>query len=215
VGQKVNPVGFRTGVYRDWAARWFASNATYGKQILEDIKIRNLVATKLKHAEISKVEIEKAGDNIRIILHSGRVGVVIGKGGKDIDSLRQMFAKALGKNNVEISVQEVKKPELDAVLVAQSIADQLERRVSYKRAMKRAMAATMRAGAQGTKVSIAGRLNGAEIARTEWLRLGSVPLHTLRADIDYGNVTALTVYGIIGVKVWISRGEYQHEAKQQ
>lgn len=214
MGQKVNPIGFRTGIYRDWSARWFASNSLYGKQILEDIKIRRLIDEKLRHAEISQVEIEKAGDNVRIVLHSGRPGVVIGKGGKEIDALRQMFAKALNKNSVEVSVQEVKKPELDAVLVAKSIADQLERRVSYKRAMKRAMAATMRAGAQGIKVAIAGRLNGAEIARTEWSRLGSIPLHTLRADIDYGEIAAKTMYGMIGVKVWISRGEYQHESKQ-
>lgn len=215
MGQKVNPVGFRTGVYRDWSARWFAPNASYGKNAIEDVKIRRLVDEKLKHAEISQVEIEKAADNVRIILHSGRPGIVIGKGGKEIDELRRTFAKALGKQSVEVSVQEVKKPELDAVLVAKNIADQLERRVSYKRAMKRAMTATMRAGAQGIKVSVAGRLNGAEIARTEWLRLGSIPLHTLRADIDYGEVTAKTMYGIIGVKVWISRGEYQRESKQQ
>ena len=214
MGQKVNPIGFRTGIYRDWSARWFAPSRSYGKQILEDMQIRRLIDEKLRRAEISSVEIEKAGDNVRIILHSGRPGVVIGKGGKEIDELRQLFANKLGKTSVEISVQEVKKPELDAMLVAKNIAEQLERRVSYKRAMKRAVASAMRAGAKGIKVSVAGRLHGAEIARTEWIRLGSVPLHTLRADIDYGATEARTTYGIIGVKVWISRGDYQHERKR-
>lgn len=214
MGQKVNPVGFRTGVYRDWSARWFAPISSYGKKILEDMLIRRLVDEKLKHAEIAKVEIEKAGDSVRIILYSGRPGMVIGKGGKEIDDLRQLFAKKLGKSTVEISVQEIKVPELDATLVAKSIADQLERRVSYKRANKRAIASAMRAGAKGIKVSVGGRLNGAEIARTEWSRLGSIPLHTLRADIDYGEAVANTTYGCIGVKVWISRGDYQFERKR-
>lgn len=214
MGQKVNPVGFRTGVYKDWDARWFAPTHTYGKHLLEDIKIREMVDSYLKHAEIARVEIEKAGDNLRIILHSGRPGVVIGKGGKEIDELRRYFAQKLNKANVEVSVQEVKKPEMNAVLVAKSIADQLVRRVSYKRAMKRATAAAMRAGAQGIKVAVSGRLNGAEIARSEWSRLGSVPLHTLRADIDYGEAEALTTFGLIGVKVWIGKGEYQHASKR-
>ncbi len=210
MGQKVNPVGFRTGIYRDWDARWFAPSHTYGKKLLEDIQIRKMVDSYLKHAEVARVEIEKAGDNLRIILHSGRPGVVIGKGGKEIDELRRHFANRLKKANVEISVQEIKKPELDATLVAKSIADQLVRRVSYRRAMKRAVAAAMRSGAQGIKVAVAGRLNGAEIARSEWTRVGSVPLHTLRADIDYGEAEALTTFGLIGVKVWVSKGEYQH-----
>lgn len=214
MGQKVNPIGFRTGIYRDWTARWFAPIAKYGKAVLEDMHIRQMIEEKLKRAEISKVEIEKAGDNIRIILYSARPGIVIGKGGKEIDDLRRLFAKKLGKTSVEISVQEVKNPELDAQLVAQSIAEQLERRVSYKRAMKRVIASSMRAGAKGIKVSVAGRLNGAEIARTEWTRLGSIPLHTLRSDIDYGETTAKTTFGIIGVKVWISRGDYQLERKK-
>lgn len=214
MGQKVNPLGFRVGIYRDWDARWFAPSHSYGKQILEDIQIRKLLTKHLKHAEIARIEIEKAGDSVRIILHSGRPGVVIGKKGQEIDELRNVIAKRLHKANVEISVQEVKKPELDAVLVAQSIADQLERRVSYKRAMKRAMTTAMRSGARGIKVSIAGRLNGAEIARTEWLRIGSIPLHTIRCDIDYGFAEAITTYGVIGVKVWISKGEYQHVKKR-
>ena len=214
MGQKVNPRGFRTGIYRDWDARWFAPAATYGKSILEDIEIRNVLDKKLKHAEISSVEIEKAGDSVRIILHSARPGIVIGKQGKEIEDLRNFLAKKLHKNNIEVSVQEVKKPELDATLVAKGIADQLERRVSYKRAMKRSAASTMRVGAQGVKISIAGRLNGAEIARTEWMRLGSIPLHTLRSDVDYGFAKALTTYGIIGVKVWVCRGEYQRETRR-
>ncbi len=214
MGQKVNPVGFRTGIYRDWSARWFASGSTYGKKLLEDLLIRRLVEEKLGHAEIAQVEIEKAGDSVRIILHSGRPGVVIGKGGKEIDDLRQLFAKTLGKATVEISVQEVKVPELNATLVAKSIAEQLERRVSYKRAMKRSIASAMRMGAKGIKVSVSGRLNGAEIARTEWDRLGSISLHTLRSDIDYGEAVAHTTYGCIGVKVWISRGDYQFERKR-
>lgn len=214
MGQKVNPTGFRTGVYKDWDARWFAPNHQYGQNLLEDIKIRELIDSQLKHAEIARVEIEKAGDNLRIVLHSGRPGVVIGKGGKEIDDLRRYFANKLKKANVEISVQEVKNPELNAQLVAKSIADQLERRVSYKRAMKRAIAASMRSGAQGIKIAVAGRLNGAEIARSEWLRQGSIPLHTLRADIEYGEAEALTTFGIIGVKVWLSKGEYQHASKR-
>ncbi len=214
MGQKVNPRGFRTGIYRDWDARWFAPAATYGKNILEDIEIRTILDKKLKHAEVALVEIEKAGDNVRIIVHSARPGIVIGKQGKEIEDLRNFLAKKLQKTNVEVSVQEVKKPELDATLVAKGIAEQLERRVSYKRAMKRSAASTMRVGAQGVKISIAGRLNGAEIARTEWMRLGSIPLHTLRSDVDYGFAKALTTYGIIGVKVWVCRGEYQREIRR-
>lgn len=208
MGQKVNPKGFRVGVYRDWDARWFARK-NYGDQLLEDMKIRNFLAERLKNAEVSRVEIEKAGDNVKVIIHSGRAGMVIGKKGQEIDSLRKEIAKIIKKNAIEISVQEVKNPELDAVLVALSIAEQLERRGSYKKAMKRAAAATLRAGAKGIKICCAGRLNGAEIARSEWLRMGSVPLHTLRADVDYGFVEAQTTYGKLGIKVWISRGEYQ------
>ena len=215
MGQKVNPVGFRTGIYRDWAARWFAPSSKYGKQILEDIQIRRMLDQRLKRAEIAKIEIEKAGDNVRIILFSGRPGLVIGKGGKEIDDLRQLFAKHLGKPTIEISVQEIRNPEMNAVLIAKSIAEQLEHRVSYKRATKRAIAAAMRSGAKGIKVSVSGRLNGAEIARTEWSRVGSIPLHTLRADIDYGQTIAKTTYGIIGVKVWVSRGDYPLDRKRK
>ncbi len=214
MGQKVNPVGFRTGIYRDWDARWYAPISKYGQSVLEDMRIRELVDSQLKHAEVSHIEIEKAGDNVRIVIHSGRPGVVIGKGGKEIDELRALFAKKLNKANVEISVQEVKKPELNAVILAKNIAEQLERRVSYKRAMKRVLTSTMRSGAIGVKVMISGRLNGAEIARSEWMRLGSIPLHTLRSNIDYGEARAKTTYGIIGVKVWVYTGEYQHVKKR-
>lgn len=208
MGQKVNPKGFRVGVYRDWDARWFARKS-YGDFLMEDMKIRKFLAERLRGGEVARIEIEKAGDDVKIIIHSGRPGMVIGKKGQEIDTLRKEIAKIVKKNVIEISVQEVKNPDLDAVLVATSIAEQLERRASYKKAMKRAVAATMRAGAKGIKICCSGRLNGAEIARKEWARTGSVPLHTLRADIDYGLVEAQTTYGKIGVKVWIGRGEYQ------
>ncbi len=210
MGQKVNPKGFRVGVYRDWDAHWFARGGrNYGKQVLEDTAIRHYLNDVLKHAEIARIEISKASDGLAITLHSGRPGSVIGKKGQDIDSLRKGIAKITGKNAVEISVQEVKNIDLDATLVAKNIAEQLERRGSFKKAMKRASANAMRSGATGIKVCCSGRINGAEIARREWIRTGSVPLHTLRADIDYGFAEALTTYGIIGVKVWIGRGEYQ------
>ena len=208
MGQKVHPIGFRLGVFRGWLGRWFARDS-YGKLLMEDLKTRKYLEKRLKNAEISRVEIEKAGDNIRVIIFSGRPGVVIGKKGQEISNIREELSKLLGKKTIEVSVQEVKNPELDAMLVAKGIADQLERRVSYKKAMKRATATAMRAGAQGIKVCCSGRLHGAEIARTEWARVGSTPLHTLRSDIDYALAEAKTTYGIIGVKVWICRGEFQ------
>lgn len=208
MGQKVNPIGFRLGVFRGWLSRWFARDS-YGKLLMEDLKIRQYLNNKLKNAEVSSIEIEKAGNNIRVIVHSGRPGVVIGKKGQEIANLRSDLAKMLAPKNVEVSVQEVKNPDLDATLVAKGIAEQLERRVSYKKAMKKATGTSVRAGAKGIKICCAGRLNGAEIARTEWARVGSTPLHTLRSDIDYGFAEANTTYGIIGVKVWICRGDYQ------
>ena len=208
MGQKVNPIGFRVGVYRDWDSRWF-SRDSYGKQFLEDLEIRRYLESALDKAEIAKIEIEKAGDSIRVIIFTARPGVVIGKKGQEIDSLKKALAKKIGKQNIEISVQEVKQPELDAQIVAQSIASQLEKRASYKKAMKRASASAMRAGAKGIKIRCAGRLQGAEIARKEGMRIGSIPLHTLRADIDYGFAQAYTTYGVIGVKVWICKGEFQ------
>ena len=209
MGQKVHPRGFRIGVYRDWDARWFARGKDYGKQLIEDVKIRTFLEKRLEAAEIARIEIEKAGDNVRVVLHSGRPGVVIGKKGQEIDALRKQLSKLLGKDSIEVSVQEVKTPDLDAVLVAKSIADQLVRRGSFKKVMKKAAASALRAGAKGINISCSGRLGGAEIARSEWVRIGSVPRHTLRSDIDYGLAEALTTYGIIGVKVWICRGDYK------
>ncbi len=208
MGQKVHPIGFRVGIYRDWDSRWFARKS-YGDQILEDLAIRKILNDVLDSAEVSRVQIEKAGENVRLIIHSARPGFVIGKKGQGIESLRNKIAKKIGKKAIEISVQEVKTAEIDATLVAKSIAAQLVKRISFKKAMKRAGAAAMRAGAKGIKICCAGRLNGAEIAREEWVRLGSVPLHTLRSNIDYGFAEAKTTYGIIGVKVWICKGEFQ------
>jgi small subunit ribosomal protein S3 len=211
VGQKVHPIGFRLGIYRSWDARWFAQGNTYGKLLMEDLIIRRFLKSSLEKAEVARIEIEKAADNIlRIIVHSGRPGHVIGKKGQEIETLRTQLSALLKRQNIDISVKEVEKPELDAVLIAQNIATQLEQRVSYKRAMKRAAQTVMRAGAKGIKICCSGRLQGAEIARREWTRVGSVPLHTLRADIDYGRAEAKTTYGMIGVQVWVCKGEYQH-----
>jgi len=209
VGQKVHPIGFRLGIYRSWDARWFAQGNKYGKLLIEDLIIRRFLKSALERSEVSRIEIEKAADNIRVIVHSGRPGNVIGKRGEGIEKLRNQLSALLKKQNIEISVQEVAKPELDAALIAQNIATQLEQRVSYKRAMKRAAQNVMRGGAKGIKICCSGRLQGAEIARREWTRIGSVPLHTLRADIDYGRAEAHTTYGVIGVQVWVCKGEYQ------
>lgn len=210
MGQKVNPNGFRLGVYKDWNSHWFARDS-YGKQVMEDLAIRKFLDSALANAEVSKVDIEKAGENVRIVVHSARPGVVIGKKGQEIETLRKKIADKLKGRSVEVSVQEVKSPELDSVIVAKGIAEQLEKRVSYKKAMKRAATTALRSGAKGVKIRCSGRLAGAEIARTEWLRVGSVPLHTLRADIDYGQAIAQTTYGVIGVTVWIYKGEYHIE----
>ena len=215
MGQKVNPIGFRVGVYRGWDSRWFSRDLhgrkdSYGKSLLEDLKIRKYLNKVLDGAEVSKVEIEKAGDNIRIIVFTARPGVVIGKKGQDISALKRDLVSFLKKPNIEVSVQEVKQPELNAQLVAKNIAVQLEKRASYKKAMKRAAAAAMRSGAKGIKIRCAGRLQGAEIARSEGVMLGSIPLHTLRSDVDYGFAESHTTYGVIGVKVWICKGEFQH-----
>lgn len=210
MGQKVNPNGFRLGVYKDWDARWFARRCSYGEQALQDIKLRRELGKLLNNAEVARVEIEKAGDDsIKVVIHSARPGVIIGKGGQDIESLKKDVANLLKKTNVEISVQEVKSPELDATLVAKNIAAQLEKRASYKSSMKKAVSSAMRGGAKGIKIRCSGRLGGAEIARPEWERFGQVPLHTLRSDIDYGFAEAKTTYGMIGVKVWICKGEVQ------
>jgi small subunit ribosomal protein S3 len=213
VGQKVNPIGFRTGIYRNWDSRWFARRQNYAQLLFEDLKIRNYIEGRkdLAGAEISTIEIEKAGDTIRIVVHAARPGVVIGKKGQEIESLRKEIAKLLKRESVDVSVQEIKTPELDSLVVAKSICKELEKRASFKKVMKKAATAAMKAGARGVKICCAGRLGGAEIARTEWIRIGSTPLHTLRSDIDYGFAEALTTYGKIGVKVWICRGDYKIE----
>ena len=209
MGQKVNPIGFRVGIYRESHSRWFARGKQYADKLLEDFAIRKYLDEVLVRAEISHIEIEKTNDHVRVIIHSARPGMVIGKKGQEIDTLRHEISKLVKKKGVEISVQEVSQPEFNATLVAKNIAEQLEKRSSFKRVMKRASASMMRGGLKGVKICCSGRLNGAEIARREWLRVGSVPLHTLRADIDYGFAKALTTYGIIGVKVWTCRGEYK------
>ncbi len=205
MGQKVNPIGLRLGINRTWDSRWFA-DADYAKQLHEDFKIRNFLKKKLALAGISRVIVERPAKKARITIHSARPGVVIGKKGQDIDALKNDLQKMTG-GEVYLNIVEVKKPDLDAQLVAESIAQQLERRVSFRRAMKRSVQSAMRQGAEGIRINCGGRLGGAEIARTEWYREGRVPLHTLRADVDYGTSTAHTTYGACGVKVWIFKGE--------
>ncbi len=205
MGQKVNPIGLRLGINRTWDSRWFA-DADYAKQLHEDFKIREYLKKKLSIAGISRVIVERPAKKARITIHSARPGVVIGKKGQDIDVLKNELQKMTG-GEVHLNIVEVRKPELDAQLVAESIAQQLERRVSFRRAMKRSVQSALRQGAEGIRINCGGRLGGAEIARTEWYREGRVPLHTLRADVDYGTSTAHTTYGACGVKVWIFKGE--------
>ena len=209
MGQKVHPVGIRLGISKYWSSKWYSNSTQFPKNVNEDFIIRKELNAKLKDAAISRIEIERSSENVTIKIFSARPGIVIGKKGEGIETLRKDLAKLLNTtiNNVLLNINEIKKPELDAKLVASSITQQLERRVMYRRAMKRAVTNTMRLGAEGIKVKISGRLNGAEIARTEWYQEGRVPLHTLKADIDYGLAEALTTYGIIGVKVWIFREE--------
>ncbi len=209
MGQKVNPKGFRVGIYRDWDSQWFARRDNYAKLLREDLMIRQYLEKKLAGAEISSIKIAKAGENIRVDIFSARPGIVIGKQGRDIENLRRELMNLLGRPTVEVSVKEVENPDLDAVIVARSIAEQLEKRASFKKVMKKAATASIKAGARGIKIRCSGRLGGAEIARDEWIRVGSTPLHTLRSDIDYGLIEAHTTYGVIGVKVWICRGEYK------
>ena len=209
MGQKVNPVGIRLGITREWASNWYADSRTFPIYVETDFRIREFLKKKLKDASVARIHIERAARKAHITIHTARPGVVIGKKGEDIESLRIQVAKLLkmGLNDVRINIAEIRKPELDAQLVAEGIAQQLERRVMFRRAMKRAVTNTMRLGAKGIKVQLSGRLNGGEIARTEWTREGRVPLHTFRADIDYALSEAMTTYGVIGVKVWIFRGE--------
>lgn len=206
MGQKVQPNGMRLGIVKDFNAKWFADRGNYSKFLIQDLKVREFLTKKLKNAAVSEITIERPAQNINVTIHTARPGIVIGKKGEDIDRMRQEITALTGLPTT-VSVEEVRKPEVDAQLVAEGICQQLEKRVMFRRAMKRAVTSAMRAGAQGVKVMIAGRLNGAEIARTEWYREGRVPLHTLRADIDYATHEALTTYGIIGVKVWIFKGE--------
>jgi small subunit ribosomal protein S3 len=206
MGQKVNPIGLRLGINRTWDSRWYAGKNEYGTLLHEDMKIRKELMTSLKQAAVSKIVIERPHKKCRVTVHSARPGVVIGKKGADIEKLRKSVAK-LTDSDVVINIVEIRKPELDATLVAESIAQQLERRVAFRRAMKRAVQSAVRLGAQGIRINCSGRLGGAEIARMEWYREGRVPLHTLRADVDYGFTEAKTTYGIIGVKVWVFKGE--------
>ncbi|MFC5468760.1 30S ribosomal protein S3 [Cohnella suwonensis] len=206
MGQKVNPVGLRIGIIRDWESKWYADK-DFGTLLIEDVKIREFLKKKLKEAAVSKIEIERAANRVNVTIHTAKPGIVIGKGGSEVEVLRGQLTKLTNGKKVHINISEIKNPELDAILVAESIAQQLERRVSFRRAMKQAMQRTQRAGAKGIKTSVSGRLGGAEIARQEGYSEGTVPLHTLRADIDYGTAEAHTTYGRIGVKVWIYRGE--------
>ena len=206
MGQKIHPTGFRLSVSRNWASRWYASNRDFAGMLAEDIKVREYLKAKLKNAAVSRVLIERPAKSARITIYSARPGVVIGKKGEDIENLKRELAQRLGVP-VAVNIEEVRKPEVDAQLIADSITQQLEKRIMFRRAMKRAMQNAMRLGAQGIKIMSAGRLNGIEIARTEWYREGRVPLHTLRADIDYGFSEAKTTYGVIGVKVWVYKGD--------
>ena len=213
MGQKVNPIGMRLQVNRTWDSRWYADDKEYGNLLLEDLKIRDFIKSEAKQAGISRVIIERPHKKCRVTIHAARPGVIIGKKGADIEVLRTKLAN-FTKSDVNLNIVEVRKPEVDAALVAESIAQQLERRVSFRRAMKRSVQNAMRMGALGIRVNVAGRLGGAEIARTEWYREGRVPLHTLRADIDYALAEAMTPYGIIGIKVWIFKGEIMEHDPQ-
>lgn len=206
MGQKVHPTGIRLGITKDWTAKWYADSKDFSDYLYTDLKVREFLRKKLSQASVSRIQIERPARNARVTVYTARPGVVIGKKGEDIERLRAELSKMMGVP-VNVNIEEIRKPELDATLVAENIAQQLERRIMFRRAIKRAVTNTMRLGAQGIKINVAGRLNGAEIARTEWYREGRVPLHTFRADIDYGVAEANTTYGVIGVKVWIFKGE--------
>ena len=206
MGQKVHPIGFRLGITKQHSSNWYAEKSQYTKNLLNDIEVRGFLLSRLSHASVSKVEIERTADNARIFIHTARPGIVIGKKGEDIEKMRIEINKKMGIP-VTLSIKEIRKPDLDAKLLAESVSQQLERRVMFRRAMKRAVQNSMRQGAMGVKIRVAGRLGGADIARSEWHKEGRVPLHTLRADIDFGQAEAKTTYGIIGVKTWIFRGE--------
>lgn len=209
MGQKVNPTGIRLGIASDWTSKWYAGSKAYPDLLETDLKVRQFLKKKLANASVSRIQIERPARLARITVHTARPGVVIGKKGEDIEALRREIARMMGLDikDLQINIEEIRKPELDAQLVAESVAQQLERRIMFRRAMKRSVANAMRLGALGIKIQVSGRLNGAEIARSEWTREGRVPLHTLRANIDYGLAEARTTYGVIGIKVWIFRGE--------
>jgi small subunit ribosomal protein S3 len=206
MGQKVHPTGIRLGIVKDWSSKWYADSQNYADFLNLDLDTRNFIKQRLKHASVSRIQIERPASNAVITIHTARPGIVIGKKGEDIEQLRAEVSRRMGMP-VHVNIEEVRKPEVEAQLVAESVAQQLERRIMFRRAMKRAVGNAMRLGAEGIKIMVAGRLNGAEIARTEWYREGRVPLHTLRADIDYGFTEANTTYGVIGVKVWVFKGE--------
>lgn len=206
MGQKVNPVGIRLGIVKDWASRWYASSKDFSDTLYKDLKVREFLRKKLAQAGISRIQIDRPARNARVTVYTARPGVIIGKSGKEVETLRDEVSKIV-KVPVHVSIEEVRKPEIDARLVAESVAQQLERRIMFRRAMKRAVTTALRSGALGIKISVSGRLGGSEIARTEWYREGRVPLQTFRADIDYALAEAFTTYGVIGVKVWIFKGE--------
>jgi small subunit ribosomal protein S3 len=215
MGQKINPIGFRLAVNRNWSSRWYANSKAFPGMLAEDIKVRDFLKRKLAHASVGRVLIERPAKDARITIFSARPGVVIGKKGEEIEALKAELRRLMGVQQVHVNIEEIRKPEIDAQLIADSIAQQLEKRIMFRRAMKRAMQNAMRLGAQGIKIMSAGRLNGIEIARTEWYREGRVPLHTLRADIDYGTGEAKTNYGVIGIKVWVYKGEVMSKADAQ
>ena len=214
MGQKVHPTGIRLGIIKDWTSTWYANSKDYSSFLHTDMKVREYLREKLANASVSRIQIERPANNARIIIHTARPGIVIGKKGEDIERLRSEISNMMGIP-AQVSVEEIRKPELDAYLVAESVAQQIERRIMFRRAMKRAVTNTMRLGALGIKINVSGRLNGAEIARSEWYREGRVPLHTLRADIDYGIAEAKTTYGVIGIKVWIFKGEIFGNVEQR
>lgn len=214
MGQKVHPIGIRLGIVKDWTSKWYADSRNYADYLYTDLKVREYLKKKLVQASVSRIQIERLARTAHITIRTARPGMVIGKKGEDIESLRKEVSAMMGIP-VHINIEEIRKPELDAQLVAESVAQQIERRIMFRRAMKRAVTNTMRIGAQGMKINVAGRLNGAEIARREWYREGRVPLHTLRADIDYGFAEANTTSGVIGVKVWIFKGEVFEDQMQE
>jgi small subunit ribosomal protein S3 len=215
MGQKINPIGFRLAVNKNWTSRWYANKKNFAPMLAEDIKVRDFLKKKLAHASVGRVLIERPAKDARITIFSARPGVVIGKKGEEIESLKAELRRIMGVQQVHVNIEEIRKPEIDAQLIADSIGQQLEKRIMFRRAMKRAMQNAMRLGAQGIKIMSAGRLNGIEIARTEWYREGRVPLHTLRADIDYGQGEAKTNYGVIGIKVWVYKGEIMPKGEAQ